>query len=114
MPAPYDHSLRFDADRRDGWKSCMCNCPTVAVRVCKGWAAKLEDPGIDCCKCVGICAHGTIFPLTDHMAGLSKSKRKVAIPSPVLYTEFDVDVFPGMVFATLKQSGSSTPSFRSN
>jgi hypothetical protein len=39
------------------------------------------------------------------MAGLSKFECKVAIPSPVLYSQFDVDVFPGMISVALKQCG---------
>jgi len=105
MPAPYHHSLRFDADRCNGCMSCMRACPTAAVRVRKGRAAKLEDRCIDCGECIRVCPQGAIVPLTDHMADLSKFECKVAIPSPVLYAQFDVDVFPGIIFAALKQCG---------
>jgi hypothetical protein len=39
------------------------------------------------------------------MTDLSKFDFKVAIPSPALYAQFNTDVFPGVIFAALKQCG---------
>ena len=105
MAAQYHHSLRFDADKCDGCMSCMRVCPTAAVRIRKGHAVKLEDRCIDCGECIRVCPEGAIVPLTDQMADLSKFEYKIAIPSPALYAQFDSEVFPGMIFAALKQCG---------
>jgi Na+-translocating ferredoxin:NAD+ oxidoreductase RNF subunit RnfB len=105
MVAQYQHSLRFDVDRCDGCMSCMRACPTAAVRVRKGRAVKLADRCIDCGECIRVCPRAAIVPLTDQMADLSKFECKVAIPSPVLYAQFDSEIFPSMIFAALKQCG---------
>ena len=105
MVAQYQHSLRFDVDRCDGCMSCMRACPTAAVRVRKGRAVKLADRCIDCGECIRVCPRSAIVPLTDQMADLSKFECKVAIPSPVLYAQFDSEVFPSIIFSALKQCG---------
>lgn len=105
MAAQYHHSLRFDANKCDGCMSCMRVCPTAAVRIRSGHAIKLEDRCIDCGECIRVCPEGAIVPLTDQMADLSKFDYKIAIPSPALYAQFDSEIFPGMIFAALKQCG---------
>jgi len=105
MAAQYHHSMRFDSDSCDGCMSCMRTCPTDAVRVRKGRAVKLADRCIDCGECIRACPRFAILPLTDQMADLSKFDCTVAIPSPALYAQFDTDIFPGVIFAALKQCG---------
>jgi Na+-translocating ferredoxin:NAD+ oxidoreductase RNF subunit RnfB len=105
MVAQYQHSLHFDADRCDGCMSCMRACPTAAVRIRNGHAVKLADRCIDCGECIRVCPRAAIVPLTDQMADLTKFEYKVAIPSPVLYAQFDSEVFPSMIFSALKQCG---------
>jgi Na+-translocating ferredoxin:NAD+ oxidoreductase RNF subunit RnfB len=105
MVAQYHHSLRFEVEQCDGCMSCMRACPTAAVRIRKGHAVKLADRCIDCGECIRVCPRSAIVPLTDQMAGLSKFKCKVAIPSPALYAQFDSEVFPSMIFSALKLCG---------
>ena len=83
----------------------MRACPTAAVRIRKGHAVKLADRCIDCGECIRVCPRSAIVPLTDQMADLSKFRYKVAIPSPALYSQFDSEVFPSMIFSALKQCG---------
>lgn len=105
MASQYHHSIRFDAERCDGCMSCMRACPTDAVRVRRGRAAKLADRCIDCGECIRVCPRSAIVPLTDQMDDLSKFDYTVAIPSPALYSQFDADTPPGVIVAGLKQCG---------
>jgi Na+-translocating ferredoxin:NAD+ oxidoreductase RNF subunit RnfB len=105
MVAQYQHSLRFDIDMCEGCMSCMRACPTAAVRIRKGRALKLADRCIDCGECIRVCPRAAIVPLTDQMVDLSKFKYKIAIPSPALYSQFDSEVFPSIIFSALRQCG---------
>jgi Fe-S-cluster-containing hydrogenase component 2 len=105
MPAQYQHSLRFDADRCNGCMSCMRACPTAAVRVRKGHAIKLEDRCIDCGECIRVCPRLAIIPLTDQLADLSKFECRIAIPSPPLFAQYDAESFPGLITTALKECG---------
>jgi ferredoxin len=99
------HPLRFDADKCDGCMACMRACPTAAVRIRYKRAWMLADHCIDCGECIRVCPGHAVVPLTDQMADLSRFSCRVAIPSPVLYSQFDRDVLPGEVFAALKLCG---------
>ncbi len=105
MTAQYHHSLSFESERCDGCMSCMRVCPTAAVRVRSGRATNLEDRCIDCGECIRVCPNLAILPLTGHLADLSKYDSTVAIPSPVLYAQFDDGTLPGIVIAALKKCG---------
>jgi len=105
VAAQYHHSLRFDAERCNGCMACMRACPTAAVRVRKGKAVKLMDRCIDCGECIKVCTQGVIVPLTDQISDLSRFQRRVAIPSPAMYAQFDPEVLPGVIFAALKKCG---------
>ncbi len=105
MESRYQHSLRFDSDLCDGCMSCMRACPTAAVRVRQGHAVKLADRCIDCGECIRACPCGAIIPLTDHITELSKFDCTVAVPSPALYGQFDLDVPPATIFDALKRCG---------
>jgi Fe-S-cluster-containing hydrogenase component 2 len=83
----------------------MRACPTAAVRIRNGRALKLADRCIDCGECIRVCPRAAIVPLTDQMADLSNFEYKIAIPSPALYSQFDSEVFPSMIFTALKQCG---------
>ncbi len=105
MAAQYHHSLWFDGDRCDGCMSCMRACPTDAVRVRNGRAEKLSDRCIDCGECIRVCPRAAIVPRTTQLADLSGFDCKIAIPSPALYAQFDLEMPPGVVAAALKKCG---------
>ena len=101
----YYHSIRFDADACDGCMACMRTCPTQAVRVRGDKAILLEDRCIDCGECIKACVRNAILPLTASMAHLTQFACRVAIPSPALYTQFDIDITPGLIHEGLRRSG---------
>jgi Na+-translocating ferredoxin:NAD+ oxidoreductase RNF subunit RnfB len=102
---PYQHSLMLDADKCDGCFTCMRACPTGAVRVRGGKALKLTDRCIDCGECSRCCPRSAVVRYPHDAGDLSSFEYKVAVPSPVLYAQFDADVLPGAVVSALKQSG---------
>lgn len=99
------HALKFDTAHCSGCMSCARICPTQAVRVRRGHAVMLADRCIDCGECFKVCLKGAVLSLTDSIADLSKFAYKVAVPSPALYTEFDLDVTPGTILEALKLCG---------
>jgi hypothetical protein len=46
-----------------------------------------------------------VVPLTDSLAGLSKFEYKIAIPSPSLYSQFDLEAPPAVILESLRKSG---------
>jgi iron only hydrogenase large subunit-like protein len=101
----YYHPLRIDADKCDGRRKCMRACPTQAIRVKEGKARLIEELCVDCGECIKICPSDAIIPLTDPFAESFNFKYKVALPSPVLYSQFRPDVDPRKVFQGLKKIG---------
>lgn len=68
--------------------SCMRACPTHAIRVKSGKASLIPELCIDCGLCLGVCPTGAISATTLAFEELDKFKFKVAVPSPVLFTQF--------------------------
>jgi Na+-translocating ferredoxin:NAD+ oxidoreductase RNF subunit RnfB len=102
---PYQHSLKLDAEKCDGCFTCMRACPTGAVRVRSGKALKLTDRCIDCGECGRSCPRSAVVRFAPESGDLSHFDYKVAVPSPVLYSQFDSDVLPGAIASALKKSG---------
>jgi iron only hydrogenase large subunit-like protein len=101
----YYHTLKILEEKCQGRMRCMRKCPTQAIRVRGGKAHILEELCIDCGECITVCPEGAIVPLTDPLEQISKFKCRVAIPSPVLYSQFSVDIHPPEIFAGLKKLG---------
>ena len=101
----YYHTLKILEEKCRGRMRCMRACPTQAIRVRQGKAHVLEELCIDCGECINACPEGAIVPLTDTVEQTSKFKCRVAIPSPVLYSQFSVDIHPPEIFAGLKELG---------
>jgi iron only hydrogenase large subunit-like protein len=101
----YYHPLKVVEDRCDGRMKCMRACPTQAIRVKGGKARLIEDLCVDCGECIKVCPSGAIIPLTDPSADSFDFKYKVALPSPVLYSQFRPDVDPRKVVQGLKSIG---------
>jgi iron only hydrogenase large subunit-like protein len=99
------HSLFIDAAKCTGCMSCLRACPTEAIRVRDGHARMREDRCIDCGECFKVCPKNAVIPLTDSMADLSRFDYTVAIPSPTLYTQFDLEVQPGVILQALRGLG---------
>ena len=99
-------SLFIDHDRCIGCVRCMMACPTKAVRVRQRKAVILDDLCIDCGVCVTACERGAIVPRIDTFEDLSrKFKVKIALPSPVLYSQFGGNILPNDILRALKAVG---------
>ena len=85
--------------------ACLKVCPTQAIRVRQGKAEILEDRCIDCGECARACPHNAIIAQTSSFTEFSRFKYTVALPSPVLYGQFRMDILPGTVLAGLKRIG---------
>ncbi len=84
---------------------CLRVCPTQAVRVRKGKAVLLEDRCIDCGECVRECPNHAFVPQTGSFSDVSAFKHTIALPSPVIYSQFGKDVKPSAVLNALTRIG---------
>ncbi len=83
----------------------MKACPTRAIRIRKRKARIDYTRCIDCGECLRICGHHGVVPLTSMPSDLKKFKFKVAIPSPVLYSQFGRYASPIEVLTALRDTG---------
>ena len=101
----FAHSVKVDEAMCIGCVACMKICPPKAIRV-RGKKARISyDRCIDCGGCLRVCPHNAIMPLTTQLSDLDRFKFKIALPSPVLYTQFGQEVMPNEVLAILKEIG---------
>jgi iron only hydrogenase large subunit-like protein len=102
----YYHAHELDTGRCDGRMRCMRVCPTDAIRVKDGKAHLISELCVDCGECITACPHGAFVPLADTLSGTPrKGKLRVAIPSPVLYSQFPSESSPRRILCALKQIG---------
>ena len=101
----YYHPIEFVDARCDGRMKCMRSCPTAAIRIRNGKARMIEELCVDCGECINVCPSGAIVPLTDPFTRSLDFKYKVALPSPVLYSQFRPEVDPRKVVMGLKRIG---------
>ena len=99
------HSIKIDEQHCIGCVTCMKACPTKAVRVQKRQAIINYDRCIDCGECLRVCPSNAVVSLTTSAADLSRFKYKVALPSPVLYSQFGQNTMPNTVLAALEEIG---------
>jgi len=99
------HSVRIDEKKCVGCVRCMKGCPTKAIRVKNGKAKIIKERCIDCGECLRVCPYDAVLPITTSSADLKKFKYKVALPSPVLYSQFGQHVRPNEILSALKQLG---------
>ncbi|HEX7321086.1 MAG TPA: [Fe-Fe] hydrogenase large subunit C-terminal domain-containing protein [bacterium] len=99
------HSIKIDVQHCIGCVACMKACPTKAIRVRKRRAIINYDRCIDCGECLRVCPCNAVVSLTTSAADLSRFKYKVALPSPVLYSQFGQNTMPNTVLAALEETG---------
>lgn len=99
------HSVQINEEKCVGCVMCMRACPTKAIRVRKGKALILSDRCVDCGECFRVCPHDAVVPMTTSFSDLKRFKYTVALPSPVLYTQFGWEVMPNQVLLSLKNIG---------
>jgi Fe-S-cluster-containing hydrogenase component 2 len=83
----------------------MRSCPTAAIRMRDGKARMIEELCVDCGECINVCPSGAIVPLTDPFAESLDFKYTVALPSPVLFSQFRPEVDPKKIIMGLKRIG---------
>lgn len=101
----YYHPIEFIEEKCQGRMKCMRVCPTEAIRVKGGKARLIPELCVDCGECVNVCPCGAIVPLTDPFARSMDFKYKVALPSPVLFSQFKPDVDPKRIALGLIKIG---------
>ena len=85
--------------------ACMHVCPTQAIRVRGRKATLLRERCIDCGECVRVCPNRAIAAQTSSFSDFARFKCTVAIPSPVMYSQFGKDVPPSAVLGALRRVG---------
>ena len=90
------HAVVLDYNRCRGCTTCIKSCPTEAIRVRRGKALILADRCIDCGNCIRACPHHAMKSLSDKLDILKNYEYCVALPSPVMYGQFqnldDIDI----------------------
>jgi len=99
------HSIRFIEEKCVGCVTCIRACPTKAIRVVNGKARVYYDRCIDCGECFRVCPHDAISSETTSYADLEKFECTIALPSPVLYSQFGHDILPNQILLALKKIG---------
>ena len=100
------HSIKIDLEKCIGCTHCMKACPTKAIRVRENKKAKIIDwKCVDCGECLRVCPYDAIVPITTSSSDLEKFKYKVALPSPVLYSQFGQHIMPNEILSVLKELG---------
>jgi iron only hydrogenase large subunit-like protein len=98
------HSVKIDRNKCIGCVTCMKACPIKAIRLGKDKKAKiLYERCIDCGECLRVCPYDAVIPITTKTSDLKKFKYKVALPSPVLYSQFGQHIMPNEILSVLKQ-----------
>ncbi len=102
----YYHAHEVNREACDGRMKCLRACPTDAIRVKDGKAHFISELCVDCGECITACPHGAFVPLADTLQGTPrKGKLRVAIPSPVLYSQFPSEISPRRILRGLLQIG---------
>ncbi len=99
------HAHKVDLSKCRGRRKCMRRCPTQAIRIRGGKAVAREDLCVDCGGCMAVCPEQAIVPITDPVAEISGRKYKVAIPTSVLYSQFDPTIHPYIIHLAFKELG---------
>ncbi len=102
----YYHAHEVNEGGCDGRMRCLKVCPTDAIRVRDGKAHIIGELCVDCGECITACPRGAVVPLADRLGQRSPEyKCVVAIPSPVLYSQFSSDIAPRRIFEALQRIG---------
>ncbi|MEO0191076.1 MAG: [Fe-Fe] hydrogenase large subunit C-terminal domain-containing protein [candidate division WOR-3 bacterium] len=106
MPDPiFYHSIKVDEKKCIGCVVCMKVCPTKAIRIKEKKAVVNAERCIDCGECYRACPYGAITSLTTKTSDITRFKIKIALPSPVLYSQFGSNVMPDQILNALKEIG---------
>jgi Fe-S-cluster-containing hydrogenase component 2 len=101
----YAHGFRMKEEACDGCLACMRACPTYAIRVKHDKASVQAELCIDCGSCLTACTRGAIMATTQTLEEFAHFAFKVAIPSPVLFGQFPLEVRPETIVRGLLAAG---------
>jgi iron only hydrogenase large subunit-like protein len=101
----YYHAHRVVVEKCDGHMTCIRRCPTQAIRIRKGKATQNQEMCVDCGNCISACQSGAVIPISDPVEEILKFKYRVAVPSTVLYSQFDFNIHPYVIHQALKKIG---------
>ncbi|NPV69135.1 MAG: 4Fe-4S binding protein [Firmicutes bacterium] len=101
----YFHSVTLDAEKCKGCTNCIKRCPTEAIRVRGGKAAIIEERCVDCGECIRICPNHAKIAVTDTLERIHAFKKRIALPAPALFGQFDEDVPPDAIIQALRDIG---------
>lgn len=101
----YAHGFLIREDDCTGCMACMRACPTDAIRVREGKARAINELCIDCGACLTMCAQGAILPTSRTLEEFADFAFKVAVPSPVLFGQFPLEVRPEHIVVGLLAVG---------
>jgi iron only hydrogenase large subunit-like protein len=99
------HSIKIDEENCIGCVTCMKACPTKAIRIRNKKAAINYTRCVDCGECLRVCPHNAVVPILTKTSDLKKFKYKVALPSPVLHSQFGPHAMPNEILSALKDIG---------
>jgi len=101
----YYHSHLIIQERCDGRMRCIKACPTQALRVRNNTITFYDDLCVDCGACINVCPEKVYVPVIDEIADFGKFEFKIVIPSHILYTQFGLNVHPGVIQQSLLNIG---------
>lgn len=99
------HSLRINRDKCIGCVICMRACPTRAIRIRSRKAVINDALCIDCGECLRVCPHQAVDAITTSYSEVKSFRYKIAIPSPVLYSQFGPEAIPADILGILTELG---------
>jgi len=101
----YYHALTINEEHCKGRLRCIKACPTNALRSFNKKITFFEELCIDCGNCLKTCPENVFTSIIDEMSDFDSFKYLIAIPSPVLYTQFGLDIDPHIINRALKKVG---------
>ncbi|MGC9367364.1 MAG: [Fe-Fe] hydrogenase large subunit C-terminal domain-containing protein [bacterium] len=99
------HAHRVINERCNGRMKCVKACPTKAIRYRQGKVTYYSDLCIDCSECLNACPEDVFVPVIDEIKDINHFKYLIALPSPVLYTQFGLDISPALIHQAFKRLG---------
>jgi len=105
MPQHFYHAHQIIQERCEGRLNCIRACPTQAIRLYNGKIFFHNELCIDCGVCINTCPENVYVPVISELDDFSTFKYLIAVPSPVLYTQFGQNIHPNTVRRALKQIG---------
>lgn len=99
------HSVILNRDACIGCTNCVKRCPTEAIRVRNGKAVIIKERCIDCGECIRVCPQHAKRAEFDRLNAIEGYEYKIALPAPVLYSQFNNLDEPDTVLAGLLDLG---------